>query len=98
MTTNPYATTAEQCAATWLPLREVVILVSNVDLQEFGTLRADNVNLLHWALVWQYAHTIESTSDSDSVVLQLIRKSLKRYPVAVEFMRLAQDLQVKLFQ
>ena len=76
-------TTAEQCAATWLPLREVVILVINADFSDFGTLRAANLDVQYWALVWQYVHTIESTSDSDSVALQLVGKSLSALPSGV---------------
>ena len=73
-------------------------MLSNADLPEFGAFRAANLDLQHWALVWQYVHTIESTGDLASVALQLIRKSLKHYPVTFEFMKLAPDLQVKIFQ
>ena len=56
------------------------------------------MDLQHWALVRQHVHTIESTSDSDSVALQLVRKILKHYPVVFEFMKVAPHLQVNIFQ
>ena len=65
---------------------------------EFGLLKSFSHPLQHWALIWHYVHTIESTSDPDSVALRLIRKSLTHYPVTFECMRVATDLQVKMFQ
>ena len=92
-------TLQEHVASTWLGLRDITVLTSSSTVDEsFGLLQAASHPLQHWALIWQYCHTIETTSDNNSVALQLIRKSLKHYPVTFEFMAIGPDLQVKLFQ
>ena len=92
-------TTQENVASTWLGLREITVLTESSTVDDsLGLLKAASHPLQHWALIWQYVHTIETTSDKDSVALQVIRKSLKHYPVTFEFMKVGPDLQVKLFQ
>ena len=91
--------TQDNVASTWLGLREVTVLTESSTVDDsLGLLKAASHPLQHWALIWQYVHTIESTSDLDSVALRLIRKSLKHYTVTFEFMRDAPDLQFEMFQ
>ena len=87
---QPLTTTApENVDGTWLHLREITVLVHTTDEPEFGRLKAANLDLQHWALIWQYCHTIETTTDPNSVAIQLLRNSLRHYPVTFEWMRVS---------
>ena len=83
--------TMENIDANWLPCREAVVLVHDADLPTFATMKTANLALQHWALIWQYVHTIETTSDPSSFQLHLLRRRIKHYPITVEYLKVEPD-------
>ena len=91
---------AESLPHSCLSLTEVVVLAHTTEVPAFGTLKAANLDLQHWALVWLYVNSCDNATfeDPKTLELQMIRKSLLYYPVTFEFIPVAPDNGVQVFR
>lgn len=94
-----HTTTSDTVGQRWLPVRECQVFVHTADdAPQFGQLAAANLDVQHWSLIWQYVHSVESSTDASSIARQVGRASICHYPVNIELVKTCPNIGINKHQ